>query len=132
MSDVEFKKSACILCSINCGLDIQTGGEDGRELIKIKGDKDHVSSEGYLCNKAARLNHYQMGADRLTSPLRRKEDGTYEPVDWDTAIREVAAGLAKIRDEHGGDKIYFIGGGGQGNHLGIPYARALGTALGDK
>jgi len=132
MSDIAYKKSACILCSINCGLDIEVGGEDGRELLKIKGDKDHVSSQGYLCNKAARLNHYQMGADRLTSPLRRKDDGTYEPVDWDTAIREVTAGLSKIRDEHGGDKIYFIGGGGQGNHLGIPYARALAAALGVK
>ena len=130
--DPEFKKSACILCSINCGLDIQTGGEDGRELLKIKGDKDHVSSQGYLCNKAARLNHYQSGADRLTSPLRRKADGSYEPVDWDTAIREVAAGLKGIKYAHGGDKIYFIGGGGQGNHLGIPYGRALADTLGVK
>lgn len=131
-SAIPYKKSACILCSVNCGLDIQTGGKDGRELIKIKGDRDHVSSQGYLCNKAARLNHYQMGADRLKMPLRRKADGTYEPVDWDTAIREVADGLARVRDTHGGDKIYFIGGGGQGNHLGGLYSNALMKALGIK
>lgn len=126
------KKTACILCAINCGLEIQTGGKDGRELLKIKGDKEHPSSQGYLCNKAARLNHYQSAADRLTTPMRRKADGTYEPVDWDTAIREVAAKLKAIRDEHGGDKIYSIGGGGQGNHLGGMYATGLMNALGVK
>ena len=115
-ADTEYKKTACILCSINCGLEVKVGGKDGRELLKIKGDKAHVSSEGYLCNKAARLNHYQMGADRLTSPMRRRPDGTYEAIDWETAIREVAVGLQSIKNEHGGDKIYFIGGGGQGNH----------------
>lgn len=129
---ITYKKSACILCNINCGLDIQTGGQDGRELSKIKGDKDHVSSEGYLCNKAARLNYYQMGADRLDAPMRRKADGTYEAVSWDTAIREVAAGLGSIKNKYGGEKIYFIGGGGQGNHLGALYANGLMQALGIK
>lgn len=129
---IEYKKTACILCSINCGLDVVTGGRDGRELVKIKGDRDHVSSRGYICNKAARLNHYQSAADRLDTPMRRKPDGTYERVDWDTAIREVAAGLKAVRDTYGGDKIYFIGGGGQGNHLGAVYAKGLMKALGVK
>ncbi|MGB5325789.1 MAG: molybdopterin-dependent oxidoreductase [Pseudomonadales bacterium] len=127
-----FHKSACILCSINCGLEIQTGGKNGRELLKIRGDREHPSSEGYVCNKAARLNYYQMGADRLDSPMRRTANGSYEPVDWDTAIREVAAGLKGIKEKYGGEKIYFIGGGGQGNHLGGVYSNALMQTLGVK
>ena len=126
------KKTACILCSINCGLEVQTGGRDGREILKIKGDRDHPASEGYLCNKAARLNHYQMGADRLDTPMKRMPDGSYAPVDWETAISEVAAGLKNIKDSYGGDKIYFIGGGGQGNHLGALYSNGLMQALGIK
>ena len=31
-------------------------------------------------------------------PLRRRADGTFEAIDWDTAIREVAARLAAVRD----------------------------------
>lgn len=126
------KKSACILCSVNCGIEVTTGGKDGRELIKIKGDRDNPSSEGYLCNKASRLNHYQMGADRIDSPLRRKADGSYEKVDWDTAIREVAAGLKAVKDQHGGEKILYLGGGGQGNHLGGMYNLGLQKVLGMK
>ena len=128
----EFKKSACILCSINCGIEVKTGGKDGRELVKIKGDKDNPSSEGYVCNKASRLNHYQMGADRLDSPLRRKSDGTFEKVSWDVAIKEVAQGLQRMKDTYGGEKILFLGGGGQGNHLGGMYSTGLQKVLGVK
>ena len=62
--------------------------------------------------------------------MRRKADGSYEPVDWDTAISEIAAKLGAVRDEHGGDKILYYGGGGQGNHLGGAYATSLRKALG--
>ncbi|WP_281646369.1 molybdopterin-dependent oxidoreductase [Parendozoicomonas sp. Alg238-R29] len=132
VKDPEFKKSSCALCSINCGLEIKTGGKDGRELLKIRGDKDNPASEGYLCNKAARLNYYQMGADRLNTPMRRKPDGTYEAVSWDVAIKEVAAGLKGIQQKYGGEKILFIGGGGQGNHLGGAYSDAILKYLGVK
>ncbi|HEV2780126.1 MAG TPA: molybdopterin-dependent oxidoreductase [Actinophytocola sp.] len=77
-----------------------------------------------------RLDHYQNGGHRLTTPLRRKPDGTFEEIDWDTAIAEVAARLAAVRDAYGGDKIFFYGGGGQGNHLGGAYSGALLRALG--
>lgn len=128
----DFKKTACILCSINCGLEVKTGGKDGRELLKIRGDKDNASSQGYLCNKASRLNHYQTGADRIDSPMRRRPDGRYEKVDWDTAIREVAAGLKRVKEAYGGEKIIFLGGGGQGNHLGGLYSDGLQKTLGIK
>ena len=63
---------------------------------------------------------------------RREADGTYEEIDWDTAIGEVAAKMAAIRDEHGGDKIFRYGGGGQGNHLGGGYFTSVMAALGIK
>ena len=52
-----------------------------------------------------------------------RTDGSFEEIDWDTAIAEVAQRLASIRDEHGGETIFYYGGGGQGNHLGGTYAR---------
>src|SRR3954469_24383388 len=96
-----WQATACILCECNCGLDVQLGGDDGRHLVKLRGDKRHPSSQGYACEKAHRLDHYQNAEGRLTSPLRRRTDGTYEEIDWDTAIREVAAKFAAVRDTHG-------------------------------
>jgi anaerobic selenocysteine-containing dehydrogenase len=109
---------------------VRLGGEDGRHFERIRGDKAHPASQGYTCEKALRLDHYQNGRHRLTSPLRRRPDGTFEEIDWDTAIAEVAEGFARIRDEHGGGSIFYFGGGGQGNHLGGAYSGATLRALG--
>src|SRR5436190_10287846 len=121
--------TACILCGCNCGIEVQL---DDRRFARIRGDKAHPASQGYTCNKALRLDHYQNGADRLTSPLRRRADGTFEAIDWDTAIREVAARLAAVRDSFGGDTIFYYGGGGQGNHLPGAYSGATRRALGSR
>ncbi|MEM7218123.1 MAG: molybdopterin-dependent oxidoreductase [Pseudomonadota bacterium] len=123
-------QTACILCAANCGVEVQLGGDDNREILRTRGDKAHPGSQGYLCNKASRLNHYQNRSDRLLSPMRRTPDGDYEPVDWDTAISEVAARLAAVRDEHGGASIFYYGGGGQGNHLPGAHARSTLGVLG--
>jgi anaerobic selenocysteine-containing dehydrogenase len=96
----------------------------------VRGDKRHPTSQGYTCEKPARLDHYQNGRHRLDAPLRRRPDGSFERIDWDTAIREVAAGFARVRDAHGGASILYYGGGGQGNHLPGAYARATRGALG--
>jgi anaerobic selenocysteine-containing dehydrogenase len=122
-----WKQTACILCSINCGIEVQLAG---RRLARIRGDRAHPTSQGYTCEKPARLDHYQNGRHRLTSPLRRRADGSFEAVDWDTAVRGVAGALAAVRDRFGGESILYYGGGGQGNHLPGAYARATRAALG--
>jgi formate dehydrogenase len=128
----DWRPSACILCECNCGVEILIGA-DGRSFDKIRGDRRHPASRGYTCNKALRLDHYQNGnTGRLTRPLRRRPDGTFEQVDWDTAIREIAERLQRIRREHGGETIFYYGGGGQGNHLGGAYAPATLRAFGAK
>lgn len=128
-SESPWQKSACILCECNCGLEIQVAD---RQLVKIRGDKAHPSSAGYTCEKPLRLDKYQNGPHRIDTPLRRRPDGTYEEIDWDTALNEIADKLGAIRDQHGGDKIFFYGGGGQGNHLGGAYGRSLFHAVGAK
>ena len=94
----EWKTNACILCECNCGIEIRVGS-DGRSFDKIRGDKLHPASAGYTCNKALQLDHYQNGqSGRITRPLRRRDDGSYEEVDWDTAIREVALGFKRVQE----------------------------------
>ncbi|MDT5401452.1 MAG: hypothetical protein QOK33_4683 [Mycobacterium sp.] len=125
----EWQSTACILCECNCGIVVQL---EDRRIAKIRGDKEHPASQGYTCNKALRLDHYQNNRNRLTSPLRRRGDGSYEEIEWDTAIAEIAEGFERIRDDHGGDKIFYYGGGGQGNHLGGAYSGAFLKAIGSR
>ena len=126
----EWKTSACILCECNCGIQVQLGGENDREIVRIRGDREHPASQGYLCQKASGLNYYQNGKDRITTPLRRRADGGFEEIDWDTAISEVSQRLMAVRDRDGGDKIFYYGGGGQGNHLPGGYSTGIRRVLG--
>jgi anaerobic selenocysteine-containing dehydrogenase len=122
-------RTACILCSRNCGLVVDV--EDGH-LTRIRGDADHPLSKGYICQKAARLEHYQHHANRVRQPLKRRPDGSFAALSWDAALGEIAARLLAIRKRHGGDAFAFVGGGGQGNHLGGAYSRQLLAAMGSR
>ncbi len=126
-SKLEWHKTVCILCSANCGVEVRL---DDREITRVRGNKDHVASKGYTCEKALRLNHYQNNTSRLTSPMRREADGSYTEVDWDTAIAEVVAGMTSVRDTYGSKAMMYYGGGGQGNHLVGAYGSATRRALG--
>jgi anaerobic selenocysteine-containing dehydrogenase len=121
------RATACVLCECNCGITVTL---TERSLSSIRGDKAHPASQGYTCEKALRLDLYQNGPHRLTSPLKRLPDGTFAEIGWDTAIAEIADRLRGIQERHGGDKIFFYGGGGQGNHLGAANALAFRKALG--
>src|SRR5690349_7650894 len=114
MADVAWQPTACILCYVNCGLEVVT---EGRAIKRVRGDQANHRSAGYLCQKAQRLHWYGNHADRLTTPLRRRADGTHEPSSWESAFSEIASRLRAIHSEHGGDAIAFYGGGGQGNQL---------------
>jgi len=129
-SDAAWKSTACILCECNCGIEVELGGADGRRLVRVRGDDAHPASQGYACEKAHRIDFYQNGPHRLTKPLRRRADGSFEEIDWDTAIREVAERLSQVRDAYGGESIFYYGGGGQGNHLPGAYGGSTRKMLG--
>ena len=88
-------KSACNLCYINCGVELAVAGQgDQARIVKVRGDRDNPRSAGYLCNKAQSIPSYVHHRDRLTTPLRRRADGGFDAIDWDTAIAEIAATLS--------------------------------------
>jgi anaerobic selenocysteine-containing dehydrogenase len=127
MATDDWKKTACILCYANCGLEVQT---EGRRITKVKGDKAHPRSSGYVCQKASRITYYQNETERLTSPLRRRSDGTFEEIDWKTACAEIAEKMLALRERYGPRSLGHYGGGGQGNHSGGGYGIMMMRALG--
>src|SRR3954454_2217233 len=97
----DWKRTACILCECNCGIEVRLGGDDGRRFERIRGDKVHAASQGYTCEKAFLLDLCESGrAERVLRPLRRRADGGFDEIDWDTAIAEVAERLGAVRDTH--------------------------------
>lgn len=123
------QKTACVLCYVNCGVEVELDPA-GQSIVAVRGDKSNPRSGGYTCEKASRIPWYGRSGQRLSGPLRRRSDGRFESISWDTAIGEIAERLGAIREAHGGNAFALYGGGGQCNHLGGIYASAFRKAMG--
>lgn len=120
--------TACVICNHNCGIRVDV--EDGR-ITAVRPDESSPITHGYMCNKGFSIPRYVEHEQRLREPLRRRPDGSFEPVSWDDALDEIARRLSEIHAEHGGSAIGAVGLGGQANHLGpqflVPLLEALGS-----
>ena len=59
----------CHICEANCG--VLMAVKDG-EVTSVKGNPDHVLSEGYICPKATAIPDLQNDPDRSESRSRKK------------------------------------------------------------
>jgi anaerobic selenocysteine-containing dehydrogenase len=97
----------CRICEPLCGLIATT--EDG-ELVKLRPDPDHPLSRGFACPKGIAMEHVQNDPDRVTHPLRRAADGTFETVTWEEALDDIGARLRRILDARGGSAVgWYLG-----------------------
>ena len=85
----------CHICEANCGVLVEM---DGRRVVSIKGNPDHVLSRGHICPKATAIADLQDDPDRLHRPVKRTADGWLE-LDWDTAYREIAQKVVALQGE---------------------------------
>jgi len=128
MKPMTWKKTGCVCCAQNCGLEVLV---EGNRITKVRPDKANPRSEGYVCRKGLKIAHYQHNADRLRTPLKRVGDG-FEPVSWDEALDGIAEKLKGILDQHGPRSLAFMGGGGQGCHFEAAFAVSLLNSLGSR
>jgi anaerobic selenocysteine-containing dehydrogenase len=127
--DADDLPTVCVLCSHNCGIRIDVKG--GR-ITAVRADERNPITNGYICNKAMSVPFYVRHGQRVEHPQRRRADGGFERISWQTAIAEIAAKLTAIRDRHSPRAIGLIGIGGQGNHMDAPYGLGFLRALGSK
>ncbi|HEY7718192.1 MAG TPA: molybdopterin-dependent oxidoreductase, partial [Pedococcus sp.] len=102
--------SHCPYCALQCAQAL-TPTEAG---VGVAG-RDFPTNRGGLCQKGWTSASVLRAADRLTTPLRRGDDGVLRPVTWEAALDHVAAHLARLRREHGADSVAVFGGGGLTN-----------------
>ncbi len=126
-SNGEWHSTACVLCSINCGLLAKV---EDNTIVKVKGDKTNPFSKGYTCSKGLTVAKYATHAQRVTTPLKKMPDGTHAPISWEQAIGEIAEKLQDIVARHSPRSVGLVGGGGQGNHLDFIYAASFLNLLG--
>src|SRR5450755_2173484 len=108
----------CRICEPLCGL---VATVENGELVKLRPDREHPLSRGFACPKGIAMTAVQNDPDRVTHPLRRTPEGTFERVSWEAALSDIATRLRSVLDRHSGDGLgwYF------GNPSAFSYSHPL-------
>ncbi len=93
-------RTTCPYCGVGCQLWLHT--KDGR-ITKVTGVEDGSPNKGRLCVKGRFGYDFIYSNERLTTPLIRKEDGTFREASWDEALDLVASKIKETIAKHGPD-----------------------------
>lgn len=103
--DIKTAPSLCNGCSNKCGLVATTVNG---QLWTLKGSDVHPYAKGHLCARGHGIAQLAYADERLTQPMRRKDDGSFEPIDWDTAFSEIGQKVKDIIAKDGPESIGII------------------------
>ncbi len=93
-------------CPDTCALETLVD-EQGR-AVTVRGRKDHLVTQGWLCAKVNRYLERVYHPERLLYPLKRvgpKGSGNFERISWDAAIAEIVTHWTYIVTQHGAQCI---------------------------
>lgn len=135
-------RTLCPFCGVGCPIVV---GVRGKEIVRVKGDRNSSVSQGGLCVKGRFGYDFVNHPDRLTRPLIRKEGvpraaglaenvaaaDIFRPAGWDEALAMTAAGLANTLTSSGPEALGVLSSAkctNEENYLTQKFARAaLGT-----
>jgi len=116
-------RTTCAYCGVGCQLDLNVQDNvPGGRVIRVTSNIDPATvNQRHLCLKGRYGYDFIHGAARLTQPRLRqyllesaprpKDRGKWIDVDWDTALRIAANGLARAWQTGGSDAIGILGSG---------------------
>jgi anaerobic selenocysteine-containing dehydrogenase len=127
----------CPFCEAACGLevDVEVGVEVNlekkRRVVRIRGDRNDVFSNGFLCPKAIGLKQLHDDPDRLRTPLI-KRDGRFVEASWEEAYAEIERRLPLAIAAGGANAVATVLGNPTSHKMSLmlyfpQLARALGT-----
>jgi anaerobic selenocysteine-containing dehydrogenase len=117
----------CPLCEAGCGLEITVRGD---EIVRIRGDRDDVFSQGFICPKGSTLKQLHEDPDRVRTPLV-KRDGEFVEVGWDEAFAEIERLFLPVMEAHGRDSAAIYAGNPSAHNIGAQlFLRSLIRSLG--
>lgn len=88
-------------CEPQCGMEFDI---EDNIIVRVRPDKEHPISKGYVCIKGMAIPEYQNDTDRLIYPEKRV-DGRLERTDWTTATTEIGQKLRKLLEQYGPTSI---------------------------
>lgn len=112
---MEVKYSTCYFCtSRGCAMKVYV---EAGEIKKVSVDTAAPVTPGVFCVRPTLARDYQNHPFRLSFPLKRRGArgaNDWEQISWDRALDEIAAKLARIRDQYGAEAVATSSGTGRG------------------
>ncbi|MCW3478941.1 formate dehydrogenase subunit alpha [Neisseriaceae bacterium JH1-16] len=97
-------RTTCGYCGVGCQMEV--GSAAGR-IVAVRPANSPVN-RGHLCVKGRYAFDFNHAADRVTTPMLRRE-GRWQPVGWDEALDFTAERLQGLIDHYGPDAIGLLG-----------------------
>jgi nitrate reductase NapA len=113
-ADWQWDKSVCRFCGTGCGIMVAT---EGGKIVATKGDPDAPVNRGLNCIKGYFNGKILYGKDRITQPLMRMSNGTFDkkgkfqPVTWEQALDEMERQFRRAYGELGPTGVAIFGSG---------------------
>ncbi len=98
-------ETTCGYCGCGCGIYVNVADDD--TILGITPSNNHVVSKGKLCSKGWHGFAFVRDSRRLTHPLIRQADGSFQQAPWDEALEKVAVGFKEAMSD--GDNTDRIG-----------------------
>lgn len=101
-------QSTCNYCALDCNIDFYV--EDNK-IVKVVPTKGYPVNDGFSCIKGLSLDKQQTVIKSSPLPKVRKEDGSYETLEWNDAYKYVADRLLEIQSKYGQESVAGISTG---------------------
>jgi ferredoxin-nitrate reductase len=108
-------KTLCPYCGVGCGLEIvETTQEPSVKFpdrFKVRGDRQHPSSQGMICVKGATIAE-SIQKDRLLYPMMRDRlEDDFRQVSWEQALSAITQRIQQVLADKGADALCMYGSG---------------------
>jgi anaerobic selenocysteine-containing dehydrogenase len=129
-------KTYCRICEAACGLEVEllgasTSGRTSGEL-KIRPDREHPVSRGFVCAKGTRFAEVAFHPARLLAPCVR-EGGALRETSWKEALETAGRKIAPVLERYGPNAVGIYVGNPLAFHaMGQAAALFFGKALGTR
>ncbi len=84
--------TVCGECAAGCGIRVKT--REGRAIM-IEGNPDHPASEGAVCSRGISALQGLYDPDRISKPMLRGADGSFQAITWEEAQSALASRLGE-------------------------------------
>ncbi|MEL7434091.1 MAG: molybdopterin-dependent oxidoreductase, partial [Chloroflexota bacterium] len=124
------KHTFCRICEAHCGLIVELNPDN--TIAKIRPDKAHPISQGFVCAKGLKFGTIADHPERLLYPQKRNINGKLERIAWETAFSDICTQLKHSIAQHGKHAVaIYFGTPMIHNALGVlavhQWAKAIGT-----